>query len=306
MESVLEVKQAGIGSTIQAKALRGYRDLGLCSAGPLDVWNLQRANLLVGNQKFQPCIEILLGPVSFITTLNCLVAIVGYGFRVEVNNKEQPINHTLFLNSGDKLSITHKNNSGVAYMALRGGLKNETSPQQDRGLEKDDTLCQESTVESFSFSSPKGVRLESASRNILTMAGPEHELIPAEVVDLFWQSDWRIEPSRNRMGVRLARADQSDGEIKLPSMASHAVLPGTIQMTTTDSCIALSADCQTTGGYPRVATVISAEIWKLAQLPTGTLIRFIPCDINRARKELHKKHYEINRLEIASHLNASL
>lgn len=306
METVLEVIQAGIGSTIQARALRGFRDLGLSTAGPLDEWSLQRANLLVGNQKFQPCIELALGPLSLLARSDCLVAVVGYGFKVEVNNQEQPVNHSLLLNANDILSITHTKKSGVAYIAVQGGLRNESCSQQGFCLEKQDMLSAENATGRSELPLRRGVRLETVNHNILAITGPEHSLIPLEVVDHFWQSNWKIAPSRNRMGVRLTSVNQLDFDIRLPSLMSHAVLPGTVQLTKPDSCIALAQDCQTTGGYPRIATIISAETWKLAQLPTGEEIRFIPCDIERARKELHRKNCEINRLEIATQLNTLL
>lgn len=99
---------------------------------------------------------------------------------------------------------------------------------------------------------------------------------PERERECFWNTDWKISPQSNRTGYRLK------GEKILPEHAvelrSYGVVPGIIQVPPSGEPIVQMADANTAGGYPRMAAVIEADLWRLGQAPVGTRIRFIPCD----------------------------
>lgn len=308
MEAALEIVNAGIGNSLQSSPAVGMRDLGLTSGGPLDSWSLQRANLLVGNQRFAQCIEVLLAPLTLIANQNVRVAIVGYGFELRINNLATPINHNMQLSAGDKLELRNSAQSGVAYISLAGGMKlytgepsRQKSDTSNRLLNSGAQIAHEEFIPEAQVLTGKGIRPEGIDPTLRAIAGPETKILPAKIVEHFWQGEWQIARSRNRMGARLNSATEENhsGDSEIPSMLSHGVLPGTIQVTSAEQCIGLLADCQTTGGYPRVASIIEADLWKLAQLPVDSKVRFEHCSIEQAIKALQKKHHEINRLAIA-------
>ncbi|MBB2487770.1 allophanate hydrolase, partial [Mitsuaria sp. WAJ17] len=112
------------------------------------------------------------------------------------------------------------------------------------------------------------------------LPGPEAALFHPEAMAAFWQNGWRMGARSNRMGSRLdgpalRRPDRPDQLAELPS---HAVLPGVVQVPPDGQPIVLMADAQATGGYPRLAVVIEADLPRLAQCGPGQSLRFLPAD----------------------------
>jgi biotin-dependent carboxylase-like uncharacterized protein len=120
-----------------------------------------------------------------------------------------------------------------------------------------------------------GLLLPKAAGPIRVMAGPEFEDFGPDARNAFFESSWRVTPQSNRMGYRL------EGPALLPQatceMKSHAVFPGTIQVPPGGAPIVLMADAHVTGGYPRLAIVIAADQWRLAQVAPGASIQFALC-----------------------------
>lgn len=306
MEAMLQVLSPGIGCRIISSPLQGFRDIGVVSGGAIDTWSAQKANLLVGNDNFYPCLEIPYGPIKFLTKRSCLVAIVGYGFRLKINGESQPLNHSLLLENGDKVELLSTQNSGTSYLAICGGIKPLLNDSSAYSLEKNDFLFQNrKTIIKPSLSS-KGVRLELLDTRLHVLPGPEIDIVERDIIASFFNSPWRIDRAGNRMGIRLFSTHSASSAKPMPSLRSHAVVPGTLQMSSANSCIALMADCQTTGGYPRIASIIEADIWKLAQLTVNTEISFSVCSSDNAQHELLKKTHEINRLSYASNHQKNL
>ena len=128
----------------------------------------------------------------------------------------------------------------------------------------------------------------------------------------FWRSSWRLSAKRSRMGIRLDNADESiDPKINLEhsvlpqSLESHAVIPGTVQLPESKTPIVLTNDCQTTGGYAKIAVVIAADLWKLAQTPQEVPIQFVEVDEEVARHALAKQERHLDSIENAVDLAAT-
>ena len=100
--------------------------------------------------------------------------------------------------------------------------------------------------------------------------------------DTFWRSPWQLSPQSNRMGYRLQ--GQPLKRTTDREMLSHGLLPGVVQVPHNGQPIVLMNDAQTTGGYPRIATIIEADMYQLAQIPLGQPIHFVPCSLEEALK----------------------
>jgi allophanate hydrolase subunit 2 len=127
------------------------------------------------------------------------------------------------------------------------------------------------------------------------LAGPEFEGFTAEARDVLFKASWKVSSQSNRMGYRLegpTLARQDSGEL-----SSHAVFPGVIQVPPGGTPIVLMADAQATGGYPRIACVIAADQWRLAQAAPGMSIQFEPCTRAAALSALHQQQDYLQRLQ---------
>jgi len=125
------------------------------------------------------------------------------------------------------------------------------------------------------FSHSAGVRQLLWGNRVRVIPGPEYHEFSRESGQAFWRTGWTLSAQSNRMGYRLqGRQLHRPGGREL---LSHAVLPGTIQVTNGGQPVVLMADAQTTGGYPRIGAVISADLYHLAQIRPGEPIHFVHC-----------------------------
>jgi allophanate hydrolase subunit 2 len=142
----------------------------------------------------------------------------------------------------------------------------------------------------------------SWSLPIRVLRGPEYETFTQTAQRDFWNEEWTITPNSNRMGFRLAgtvleRGDKAD-------LLSHAVLPGTIQVPPNGQPIVLMGDAQTTGGYPKIGSVIKADLWKLAQARLNSGVRFIETTVEAARHALAEERMYVKQVESAIAMHA--
>lgn len=124
---------------------------------------------------------------------------------------------------------------------------------------------------------------------VRVLPGAEYEQFTLRARETFWSQRWTVTANSDRMGYRMrgmALERKSEGDL-----LSHAVLPGTIQVPPDGQPIVLMRDAQTTGGYPRVGTVIEADLWRLAQVRLNAAVLFVAVDLNEARRALR----EVNR-----------
>lgn len=134
------------------------------------------------------------------------------------------------------------------------------------------------------------------SGDIRVLPGPQFHLFSEELRERFLRTEFRISPARNRMGTRLDFEGEPFRTKTALTEPSDAVSSGDIQCTGQGVPIVLLAEHQPTGGYPRIATVITADLAKVAQCPIGTPIRFRLVDISEARAALKKLRSNILNL----------
>ena len=150
----------------------------------------------------------------------------------------------------------------------------------------------------------RGVRLAQPTGLLRAIVGPEYHHFSKAARQYFWQHDWTIAPNSNRMGCRLENTDGKtlpiDSTKLTENMRSHAVFCGVVQVPTDGKPIILMVDAQSTGGYPRFATVIQADLWQLSCIPPKKAVRFIRCDQATAIDAIKQRQQATYRLTLAT------
>jgi 5-oxoprolinase (ATP-hydrolysing) subunit C len=277
-----------------------HRSLGVPMGGAADRAALMQGNALVGNDPGAAALEFALaGPtLESATDLGCVV--FGAPIQVDVNGKGVSAGTTFNLHQGNVLKIGTTSVGMRAYLCVRGGLQAKEILGSQSGLEplnKGDRLrCKASTIGFRSLAEP--IMSTMNSNEVVTLRvidGPQADWFD---VDQFSSSIFSVSPSSNRMGMRLQgpALDRPQKEL-----VSEAVCPGAIQVVNDGQCIILGVDGQTIGGYPKIATVISADLDVLGQLRPGQRVRFERVTLEQAESLLQQRNQRLkeNLLRLA-------
>lgn len=304
---MLEILRPGVQTSVQDRGRRGLRHLGIAQAGALDMPALYRANSLLGNDPDAAGLEITLGPVSVRFGRDAWLALSGAHFHPELNGRPIHTGQRVFAQAGHTLTLSGCQYGMRTYLAVDGGidapltlgaratdLQGGFGGVHGRALEAGDRLP---------LGAPRTLRDGPGCRSpdwtpyVRALPGPDYASFSPSAQAAFWQRQWTVTPSSNRMGMRLrgtplVRRHNMD-------LLSHAVFPGVVQAPPDGQPIILLADAQTTGGYPCLATVIQADLWKLAQARPGAHLHFVPCSAADARAALARQVREGQRLRHA-------
>lgn len=311
MNGLLEIVAAGLANTVQDRGRTGYRHLGVALSGSLDPLMAACANALVGNESGAACIEIRsLGPELRVARGPVQVALAGpIGASVRrVRGGEQALSAwtTTTLEVGDCLRVGTPA-GGTAYLAVSGGvdtplelgsratyLRASIGGVSGRAIEVGDRLdCHVVSTEG------QLERRQSAwihpDGPIRVIPGPQADAFESAALSAFFENDWAVTPEMDRMGMRLAGPALGHRSAEAAEIVSDGVTPGCIQVPGNGQPIVLLADCQTVGGYPKIATVISADLPRLAQCRPGDRLRFVAVDTATGRAELIEQNRAYSR-----------
>jgi KipI family sensor histidine kinase inhibitor len=285
---VLRILSPGLATTVQGEPLDGWRSSGVPPGGAMDPVSLARGNTRVGNPPNAPGLELaLLGAGPELEALvDCLVACEG-GFEVEVNGRGSPAGAAIRLAAGDRLRLGRAVRGAWGYVAVRGGLESPSrfSPRPSLAAgDRIDQIAAEST-EPGRESEPRATAAQRPTSDptlrLRVLPGPEADAFAPAKLERFFESPWRVSSESSRRGLRLEGpaplAHRGDSEIP-PS----GTVPGTIQVPGAGSPIVLGPDGPVTGGYPRIATVIGADLSLLGRVAPGAVLRFAPVTLAEA------------------------
>lgn len=296
----LRVIKPGLLSSVQDLGRTGRRHLGIGRAGALDPFSLQQANALLGQDLTLPALEVCGGPLQLTFLQDVSFALAGADYEVDLDGQPCPVGWVHVGRAGQQLRLQGPRAGRLAYLALPGGI---VAPE---------CLGSRSTDLAGGFGGPFGRALRAADvlaaadprvalprgrrrglppwrppskLALRVLPGPEAERFHPEALADFWLADWQAGARSNRMGCRLdgpplRGPGRPDG---LGEMLSHAVLPGVVQVPPDGQPIVLMAEAQATGGYPRLAVVIEADLPRLAQAGPGQVLHFVPADETMAR-----------------------
>ena len=286
------VVKGGLLTTVQDLGRWGYQSFGVSEAGPMDRISHRFANLLVGNSTSAAGLEItLLGPdVEFQDDVRC--AVTGAEFKIFVDGNQMPLNAAWIVPKGAHLRFGDRRRGARAYLAIAGGLD---VPQllgsrathlatgmggyRGRHLQAGDRLKigQASSGQLSRMHQVQSViSLPTENIRLRVILGPQDQMFSKEALLTFQSSRYQVSPESNRMGYRLLGSSITSD--KADQLLSDATPMGSIQVPASGKPIILMADGQTAGGYPKIATVITAGLPLAGQLMPGDWITFDLCD----------------------------
>ena len=306
MSAGLEVIMPGLMTSVQDRGRFGFQALGISVSGALDPDGFDLANALAGNEAGTGALEIrMLGPTLEVTAESVTLALAGTGAGIEVMSPEREMIsacRSVTFRKGQVFRIGAIGDSAVCYLAVHGGfdlplIYGSQSTCMSAGfggfhgriLEKGDCLpLRKAAAESLSQRILRRPPEPDSSPVIRVIAGPQDDYFSAAGIETFFGQGYTVSQAVNRMGMRLEGAAVTHE--KGYNIASDGIVRGAIQVPGNGLPIILMADCQTTGGYPKIATVISSDMPKLGRKMPGADIRFKPVCVEEAEAIARERH----------------
>lgn len=296
--STLAISSIGPASSVQDGGRFGAQRYGLVPSGAMDRLGLVAANCLVGNALFAPAVEI--GPYGAVLTARggaVRVGLSGAQRSADIAGRAIAWDTSATIADGETLKLGIARGGTFSYLAIEGSIEGEAvfgslavnaraglgSPYP-RPLQAGDEL----NVAPASAAPERRIDMPPlANGPIRVVLGPQNDEFGEDAVKLFLDSEWKISTTSDRMGYRL----EGPASIKHRyghNIVSDGTVNGSIQVPGAGQPIVLMRDRGTSGGYPKIATVITADFGRLAQTPVGTGFRFKAISIEEAQAEARK------------------
>jgi antagonist of KipI len=326
------VRSAGFLTSVQDLGRAGYRQSGISIGGALDSHALRVANALVGNEDGAAGLEATLGSLRLRFGDPRVVAWCGGAFAVTVDDENLPPGHAGLVGKDEELVMTAPKTGARAWLAISGGLdvlpvlgsrstdlRGNFGGHEGRTLRDGDVLPLGTTgrlkERRFETADLIGRRLQTAAPWISEWSAPTPWAVTTHrdrILRMVRGANWdrftsaaqnslaaapfTVTPDSDRMGARLdgpdlPRLDASD-------LLSEAVTPGTLQVPPNGKPILLLGDCQTIGGYPKIAHVITVDLPIAAQLWPGDIVRFHEISLADAQELLRERENDFARFRV--------
>lgn len=270
----------------------------------MDIKAMKTANILLSNAENAAVLEMTLNGIAAVFTEDCAICISGARIDAKINKKPICTNKVYKITAGDVLLCGRVTNGARAYLGVSGGIdvpkflgsrstdiKLKAGGFCGRKLNTGDELkimphkmpgnIEERETAEFEFKTDILLR---------AVPGPQNDMFTKEDMKTFFTAEYRISAEADRMGIRLS-GPPLKGKNGM-NIISDGIAPGSVQVPESGQPILLAADRQTTGGYAKAATVISADMPLLAQALPGQCIKFRKVTVkeaeNAARAEEHK------------------
>lgn len=295
---MIEIVETGPLNTVQDLGRPGYRNIGVTASGAMDPLALRIGNILVGNAPEAAGIEVQTFPFRLRFAERAAFAVTGADCRAKLDGADLPPWWAATAEAGQVLELFPPLRDARAYVSLGGGvdvtpvmgsrstsLRGGFGGLDGRVLATGDRIATGAAADIFL---PKGgfgvvppaVALkdvfpvaEGGALVIRALPAGEHDLFGADA-ERFWSQPWKISARSDRTGYRLSGDPIHPTETV--EMRSHGVVPGVIQVPPVGEPIVQMSDANTAGGYPKIAGVIEADLWRLGQARIGSMLRFVP------------------------------
>jgi biotin-dependent carboxylase-like uncharacterized protein len=294
--SKLVVSSIGPASSVQDGGRHGSQRYGLTPSGAMDRLALTAANSLVGNAGFTAAIEI--GPFGAAFTARdgaVRVALAGASRNTDISGRAVASDTSVTLVDGETLTLGFARGGSFSYLAIEGGIAGEpifgslaVNARAGIGSPYPRPLQAGDELQTVAASGAAERRIDVppvVEGPIRVVMGPQDDEF-GEATQLFLESEWKISATSDRMGYRL------EGPV-LKHLHGHNIVTdgtvnGSIQVPGNGQPIVLMADRGTSGGYPKIATVITADLGRFAQTPAGRGFRFKAVSMTEAQAEARK------------------
>jgi biotin-dependent carboxylase-like uncharacterized protein len=296
---MIEILSETALATIQDLGRLGALGFGVGNAGAMDDLAVSAGNLLLGNDETDATVEVQIFPFIVRFHKPCVFAVTGAECEATLDGKPVLPWWVCEAAAGQVLRLGIPTVSmwpaSRAYLCVAGGidvpevlgsrstqLRGAIGGHQGRALKQGDRLA----VGTPNVAAPISIGVQSPA-----LADPLHRdgvaamrVLPAAQYDLytpdsiaaFWDQNWKITSQSDRYGYRLAGPTLA---MSAPvELRSHGIVPGVIQVPPSGQPIVQMRDAQPSGGYPKIGTVIAADLWRLGQAPIGSHIRLVRCE----------------------------
>jgi len=301
-----EVINPGILTTVQDLGRPGYMRFGIPASGAADRFSAQAANLLVGNGPEAAVLETVLFRLELLALADLALAVTGGDLSPEVNRKPLPMGESVFLRQGDRISFRGRKRGFRAYLAVQGGFGGirflGSRSVFARGLMGNPLRAGEILEAGSAAARPpypgplpagllEGFPGGTAFRVIL---GPQQDRFSPQGVEAFLSSEYTVSSASDRMGYRLQ--GPKIGHVAGADIISESIARGAVQVPGDGLPIIMLWDAQVSGGYAKIANVISADLDGLAQIMPGEKLRFSAVSMEAAHGALRMERDRLARV----------
>lgn len=296
----MTVVRAGMLTTIQDLGRWGQQHLGVPVAGPMDWYSHRLANAVVGNPPDAAALEITLMGPDLVCDADVVCAIAGAEFDVTAGDRRVRWHEPFLLRAGDRLRFGNRLEGSMATLAVNGGfavppvlgsrstsLTSRLGPLGGHAVRIGDVLPIGPPFVVHRRQAARPLPLPRGGARLRVIMGPHENRFSETARRHFLRARYLVTPDSNRMGYRLdgPRLEYADRT----ELLSDATPMGSLQVPASGWPILLMADRQTTGGYPKIATVITADLPLAGQLAPGDWIEFEPCSRTAAIEALRRR-----------------
>ena len=302
----IRILNPGLQTTIQDLGRNGYSHYGVSSSGAADDLSFRLGNLIVGNKENLAAIEMTLLGGNYKFDIDANISLTGSKFDAKIEGESLHFYKNIPIQSGQVLSIGQSLQGSRCYLAVRGGidindvlsaktthLTSKIGGVDGRSLKKDDVLI---IGEEQKLLNPIIINemLDINMSKLLIIKGLQSNYISKSTWKIFLNQEYIVSNLSNRMGIRL-----EGNSLKLANkneIITEGVPLGAIQLPSNGYPIISFVEHQTTGGYPKIANVISSELHKVGQLKPGDKFQFELVSLEEAEALRHEREFYIKRM----------
>lgn len=297
-------------STVQDKGRTGYMSTGFSVGGAMDTYSMETANILVGNSPSDGVIEMTLMGISTVFDCTCVIALTGADMSPRLNGNDIPTYTAIEVHADDKLTMGVAKSGMRCYLAVSGGfdlplvmgsmstnIKCGIGGYNGRKLASGDVIPLRHSIP-LSLIGRRSIPPKNAYSDTVTLRvilGPQDDMFTENGIKTFLGNEYIVSDKSDRMGIRLEgeTIENKDGV----DIISDGIATGSVQIPASGTPIIMMADRQTTGGYAKIATVISSDLKLIAQARAGTKIRFEQVSEKTALSALKKEQRELKFIQ---------
>lgn len=317
-----KVINPGIFSTVQDLGRFGFQQYGMPVSGVMDSYALRIGNRLLGNKENEAGIEISTPGLSLEVLSRTVIAVTGANFNPAINNIPAPMWEAIEVKKGDIVSFHQIENGCRSYLLVVGGIdvpivlgskstyvRGKVGGLKGRPLKKSDTI---------NIGKPNHGLQNIFSRKVATIdipdyceeneirviPGPQNDYFTKDSLSTFLNSFYKITVESDRMGYRLKgpKIESKNGS----DIITDGIPLGSIQVPRNGMPIVMLADRQTTGGYAKIATIISIDVDKFAQMKPGNKVIFTQINLEKAHLLLNEREKNITEMQFEKKETAKL
>lgn len=309
----LEILMPGPLTTVQDSGRYGFGCYGVPPSGAIDTFSLRAANLLAGNPEGEACLEITLMGLKTRLLTDLAFAVTGGDLQPWLNGSPLPMWQAHIAKTGDILFFKGPRSGCRAYLALGGGISLQSilgskstnlssgfGGVDGRALRKGDILCSHSPHLHLSragaFLEKDWVPRHGEEWSLRVLPGPQYEDFPQSSWDIFLNSFYTVTQQSDRTGLRFSGPPIHRVAALPESIISEGVAPGAIQVPGDAQPIIILVET-ITGGYRKIAAVISADLPSLGQMKPGDRVRFREVSMDTALEALENSEAILQSLQ---------